>query len=246
MTAYKKQKEEAEMQKENRIFLTKEQKISYALLIAAAIMITWTGIVWKQQVFRIIPLYVSLFVGMLQSRANRYACLIGGVNSLIYTVVYFSLGLYAMALQALLISCPFQLFTFVRWHKNAYKHSTKFRQLNGKQGLLLVALYVFSFLVLYWVMSQAGSSYRMLDNALTLLGIFVSILTLLSFREYTWLMLGSGICSIVLDVTMMQEHPGQITYLVFSVYSMICMIRQFISVKNLYKEQKKAALSTNL
>lgn len=230
------------MEKKKRIFLTKEQKFSYSLLLVTAVLITWTGIVWKQQVFRIIPLYVSLVVGMLQSRASRYACLIGGVNSLIYAVVYFSLGLYAMALYALLVSCPIQLITFVRWSKNAYKHSTKFRRLNWKQGVFLVVLYILSFLGLSWVMTKAGSSYRMLDNGLTLTGIFNSILTMLSFREYSWLMLGTGVFSIVLDSTMMQEHPGQITYLVFSCYSMICIIRQFFSVRKLYKEQKGAAL----
>ena len=230
------------MEKKNGMYLTKEQKFSYALLLVTAVMITWTGIAWKQQVFRIIPLYVSLFVGMLQSRASRYASLLGGINCLIYTVVYFSLGLYAMALQALLITGPFQLFTFVRWGRHAYKHSTQFRCLSGKQATGMLAAFVISFLVLYWVMSKVGSSYRILDNALTLIGIFTSILTLLSFREYTWLMLVTGVFSIVLDATMMKEYPGQITYLVFSLYSMLCIIRQFFSVRNLYKEQKGAAL----
>ena len=219
--------------------LIKQNAGSLLLILVTAILITWTGIVRGQQPFRLLPLYVSLIIGMLQAKANRYASLLGGINSILYAIIYFSFGLYASAGYALLISCPLQLATFLRWSKHAYKHSTKFRHMTLKQLLLALLAFAASFALLYWAMTLAGSSYRILDNTVTLVGIFVSVLTLLSFREYTWLMLISGILTITLDFTMMQDHPEQITYLIFAIYSFICILRQFFSVYKLYNEQKK-------
>jgi len=44
----------------------------------------------------------------------------------------------------------------------------------------------------------------------------------------------------------MAEHPGQITYVIFSVYSMICVIMQFFRVRQLYNQQKAEDLKQNL
>ena len=229
------------MKKEERIQFLKDNAFSFTLITIAAILITWTGIAFKQNVFRILPLYISLIIGMLQAKANRYANLIGSINCLIYTAVYLGFGLYATAASTLLISCPMQLITFIRWNKRAYKHSTEFRSLNGKQWLILAATFVTSFLVLLAVLTATGSSYRLVDNGYTLVGIFVSILTMLSFREYTWFMIGTGILSVALDLTLMQDYPAQITYLIYSFYSLICIGRQFFSVRKLFAEQKNEA-----
>ena len=58
--------------------------LSAAMILITGIMITLTGVLSHQSVLRMIPLYVSLAVGILQSRANRYANLIGGINALLY------------------------------------------------------------------------------------------------------------------------------------------------------------------
>ena len=212
---------------------------SLILILITAILITWMGILKAQPIFRILPLYVSLIIGMLQAKANRYASLLGGFNSILYAVVYFSFSLYASAGYAILVSFPFQIATFLRWNKRAYKHSTEFRRMTAKQIVFFSLAFLVSFALLYWATTLAGSNYRLLDNASTLFGIAVSILTLLSFREYTYLMLVSGVLNILLNLVMIKEHPEQITYFIFSVYSLICILRQFFSVRKLYNEQKK-------
>ena len=88
-----------------RTMKTKERIIkgtvlSVIMIMITGILITLTGVLFHQSVQRMIPLYVSLVVGMLQSRANRYANLIGGINALLYAVVYFYFGLYASAANA--------------------------------------------------------------------------------------------------------------------------------------------------
>lgn len=209
------------------------------MILTTAILITVTGIQSHQSVLRMIPLYISLSVGILQSRANRYANLIGGINALLYAAVYFYFGLYASAASALLVSSPIQLATFIRWSNRAYKHSTKFRRLSTKFRIILSVIFVISFSMMYIILSALGSKYRLLDVTVSLISVFASVLALLSFMEYSWIMLGTGVFSIMLDISMMHDHPGQITYLVFSIYSLICIIIQIISVYKLYKEQMK-------
>ena len=95
-----------------------------------------------------------------------------------------------------------------------------------------------AFICLFTVLKAAGSSYQLLDNLSSLMGIMISVLTMFAFVEYTWLMLPSGVLSIILNSVTMIEHPAQITYVVFSVYSFICVSRQFFTVRRLYAEQR--------
>ena len=227
-----------------RTMKTKERIIkgtvlSVIMIMITGILITLTGVLFHQSVQRMIPLYVSLVVGMLQSRANRYANLIGGINALLYAVVYFYFGLYASAANALLVSFPIQIATFIRWSNRSYKHSTKFRRLSAKSRIILSVIFAVSFSTIYIILSALNSEYRLLDLSVSLISVVTSVLALLSFMEYSWTMLGTGVFSIVLDISMMRDHPGQITYFVFSIYSMICIILQIISVHKLYKEQMK-------
>ena len=75
----------------------KENLPLLCMIGVTAVLITVTGILFHQSPLRILPLYISLFVGMLQAQANRYASLLGGLNSLLYMLVNIYLGLYASA-----------------------------------------------------------------------------------------------------------------------------------------------------
>ena len=217
----------------------RQNRFSLCLSLIAMIAILWTGMVYDQHVFRMIPIGVSLLVGVLQTKANRYACLIGGCNSVLYAVVYASFGLYASAASALFVSCPFQLVTFVRWNKRAYRHSTEFRSLKKKQWLLLAIVFIVSFLGMYLLLSAVSSKHRLWDVAGTLVGFFVSVLTLLRYREYSWLILPSSVLGLGMNVSLMLEDPAQVTYVIYSIQSAICQILQFHSVRKLYREQQK-------
>ncbi|MBQ7931936.1 MAG: nicotinamide mononucleotide transporter [Clostridia bacterium] len=209
----------------------------YLLILLTAAAITVTGILWNQHIFRMIPLYISLVVGLLQANANRYANLIGGINSLLYVVVYLHFGLYASAANALLVSFPFQIATFIRWSRHAYRNSTEFRRMSWKNRILIALAFIGCYIVVYVILTEMDSSYRVLDNLISLLAILSSILTLFSFIEYTWLMLPICLGNMILNLIMMIEYPEQITYLIYSVYSFICIIRQFFAVRNIYAEQ---------
>lgn len=221
--------------------LTRENLSSVLLILITALLITVTGILFNQSVLRIIPLYVSLIVGMLQSRANRYASLLGGCNSLLYALAFLYLGLYASAGSALLFSCPVQLITFVRWSKNRYGNSTRFCKLSNKQRFFVAGAFLLCFIILFFALKASGSSYQFLDNLSSLMGILIELLKMLAFIEYSWLMLPSGMLSIILNLATMRDNPEQITYVIYSIYSLICIFRQFFRVRKLYRIQQTEA-----
>ena len=72
------------------------------------------------------------------------------------------------------------------------------------------------------------------------LGILISVLTMQAFIEYVPLMILSQFISIGLYISMMRDNPAQITYLIYTLFSMVC---QFIALKKvlaLYKQQKSS------
>lgn len=209
----------------------------FILMGVTCVAITATGIVFGQELFHILPLYVSLVIALLQSRVNRFAPLLGGVNSILYTVVYFTYTLYGQALYALLVSCPLQLVTFFHWSKRKYGESVRFKRLPPKGRLLTLGCFAVTWIAMYLAMSYLGSGYMLLDNTITLFSILITILTMLAYIEYTWLMLPNCVISIVLYAVMLKSSPEQITYLIFSVYSLICNTIAFLKARRLFKEQ---------
>ena len=223
----------------------KENAMRLCLMGITAVLITVTGVIFRQSVIRILPLYISLVIGLLQSRANRFAPLLGGFNSILYMIVYLYLGLYASAGYALLFSCPVQLLTFVRWSKNRYQDSTQFRAMTWRQRTAVFVGSGAAVAILCLILNAAGSDYSLLDSLSSLLGILISILTMFAFVEYSWLMLPSGLINIALNLATMQAHPEQITYLIFAFYSLICVTIGFFSVRKLYAEQRNQIKNNN-
>jgi len=64
--------------------MNKKRIFVILLAIAAFSLITFTGIKYSQSFLRMLPLYISLSVMLLQTKANRYSFLIGGLNSILY------------------------------------------------------------------------------------------------------------------------------------------------------------------
>ena len=107
------------------------------LMLVTAVLITAAGVVFKQSLINILPLYVSLCVGLLQSRVSRTAYLIGACNSLLYAAVYAHFKLYASAAYAVLFSSTIQFATYFRWKSRPQGQSTLFRAMTNRQRLLV-------------------------------------------------------------------------------------------------------------
>ncbi len=219
--------------------LSKKDIAIYIMMAVTGISITVAGIVFDQSFLRILPLYVSLVISTLQTKVNRFALLLGGVNSVLYGVVYIYYKLYGAAFSALLFSCPIQLITFIRWNKNKRGNSTELRRLTVKQRILLFAGIAVLTVGMVFVLPLLGSEYVLLDSITTLLGIAIYFLTMFAFVEYTTIMLINCALTIVLYITMLEGAPDTATYLIYSVYSFICVAFAFFEARKLYAQQQK-------
>ncbi len=211
-----------------------------------AVLITISGIIYNQSFLRILPLYVSLFIALLQSRINRFASLIGSVNSLLYAAVYVHYNLYGSGLSALLFSFPIQLLTFIRWNKHKSGHSTILRQMSRRNLILLLLGFSVVLVAMWFLLPLIGSQYVFLDSATTLLGILIYFLTMFAYVEYPFFMLINGAVNIFLHIQMLKDSPEIMPFLIFAVYSFICTVFAFFEARKLYKiQQQNKTISDN-
>ena len=186
---------------------------------------------------KILPLFVSLFVVMLQAKVNRFGYLLGGLNSILYAIIYISAGVYASAASALLFSLPMQIVTFLRWQKHAYKESTVLRRMSRKGRMLCAGAFLFVWGITLTTLTLLGSEFAFLDTSVSLLGVLVSILTMLAFVEYAPLWLVSNALSLVLNLQLTLSDISFFPYAIAGVYNLICTIISVFNVAKLYKLQ---------
>ena len=216
--------------------MTTSKKI---IIAVTGVAILVAGILCKQEFFLMIPLFVSLFVMSFQSEANRIGPLLGAVNSLIYTAAYLYMGIYASAASAILFSFPFQLMTFFRWRKNAYKKTVVFRRMTNKMRILCTVGFFAVWAAMTAVCNYFNYEYALLDSATFLLGLVVQLLTMLAFIEYTYLWIVQAVVGLFLNVQMIMVDYSQTTYFIYGIYATYCVILAFINVQKFYKEQQQ-------
>ena len=206
------------------------------------ILITVSGILVRQNILFMLPLYISLLVATLDSRVSRYARLLGGINSVLYAAVYLYYGLYANAVYALTMSCTLQLVTFFRWKKRPWGNSTMFRKFTNKQRIAVAAAFLAASGAVALVLRTLHSSYLFVDTLSTMVGLLATILTLLAFVEYTWVMLPNALATTATYIAMAANNPEQLPYVIYSLYGLLCTAIAFAKVRSLYAEQQAAKM----
>lgn len=218
---------------------SKSEILEILLLAVTFSFIAATGIVYHQRILRILPLFISLFVMLLAAQVNRYAYLLGSFNSLLYAGVHWHYGLYATVAYNILVCSPVQIITFLRWNRHAWGSATILKRLTAKQRTALVAAFLLAWAGLLVILNALDSSYQLLDSSLSLTGVIVNILSMLSYLEYAYVNLISGVLSIILYARMLPDSPEQITYLIFSIYSMICLLISAHRIGAVYRLQQE-------
>lgn len=216
-----------------------KKKVIIIVLTGVAILVA--GILCKQEFFLMIPLFVSLFVMSFQSEANRMGPLIGSINSLIYTVAYIYMGVYASAASAILFSFPIQLMTFFRWKKNAYKKTKTvvFRKMTTKMRVFWSVAFLIVWGIIAAIFMHLDYEYAILDSCTLLFGFVIPVLTMLAYIEYTYLWIVQCVLGVFLNIQMVVNDPKETTYLIYGVYALYCVIGAFINVQKYYNEQQE-------
>ena len=214
----------------------------YVLIAITAVAITVAAVLTGCPIYRIVPLYVSLFVMYLQTKASRFSFLLGGCNAAYYAAVYAFLGLYGMALYSVLVASPIQIVTYIRWKKRAYKHSALLKRLTWKQRIMAVAVFAGVWGMLYVLLSSLGSGYLVLDNTVSVIGVASNVASLLYLIEFPYVQCLSLVLNIVLYMQMVQTDPMQWTFLIYTVYALICALISAVYMQKLYNWQRKEKL----
>lgn len=212
----------------------------YFLMAVAFVGITAAAVLTSSDVYRIIPLYVSLLVMYLQTRASRLSFLLGGCNAAYYAGVYLFLGLYGMAAYSLLIACPIQIFAYIRWRKRAWGNSAILKRLTARERITWIAGFAALWTVLFFALRALGSGYILLDNTISVISTAANIMSLLYLIEFPYVQCVSHVLNITLYVQMIQQEPKQWTYLIYTVYALVCGIVSAIYMHRLYNKQKSA------
>lgn len=221
-----------------RITLFFDSKLFFYCLAALTFcLITLTAIIFKQSPIRLLPFYVSIFVRILHSRANRFGHLIGGFNAVLYGFVYMHYRLYGMMFYSFAFSFPLQVTTFLSWTIRAYGSSAAFRQLSWKLRGAAAVCGIAAYLGYVFFAQDTDASFVYLDSAITVLGIMSSTLTLFVCREYAYTSITHNALSVLLYFMMTLQTPETSTYLVFGIYALTCSARQFASVRRLWEKQ---------
>ena len=210
-------------------------------IIAAVtfVLIVTLSIIFKVSIINVLPLLVSIFIMFLQSKVNRYAFLLGGINSIFYAVAYFYMTLYSTALYALLVSFPIQIFTFFNWRKNTHNGKTETKNLSARGRVIMFSLMAAVWLVFFLVFSAFGSSYLIFDNTISVIGIVSSILCAFRFSEYAILQIVSQFINIGLYSLMLSSDRGKIIWLIFTLYGCVCSLIAFIKMNKGEKQNDR-------
>ena len=191
-----------------------------------------TSIIFKQHPLKALPLFISLIVMLLNAKVNRFAFLLGGLNSLLYAASYALMGLYATAISAALTSFPLQVITFLSWNRKTREGVTELRKMSTRVRLFVTLGFVIIWPLVYFVIkSIPGANQSFLDVTGTLLGVLITIITFLRFSEYAPLNIVSAIISIITHVMIFTTDTAHITYLIYSVYSAICVTAAVVHIK---------------
>ena len=227
--------------------------IDYVLLGSAFVAILVIGIIEKQDVIKLIPALFGLVVYMLASKAFRIAYLFGALNSAVYSIGYFMMGLYGNAFVNLVLYVPLQIFTFIQWSKKKYKQATEFKRLPVKFEILLFAGAVLAWGICWFVLTliPGSSSVPAFDAIGTILGPITAVITMFALMEtigYELIASGSGIVMWIILITtsaMNGEGLADITYLISNCFTVYCQICKTFTWTKLYKEQQLQKLQKN-
>ncbi len=222
--------------------MEKAKKRDYLPILMAitAIGITVTAIVFKQLFLNILPLYISLFVWMFQSKLSRYAFVVGAVNALLYAFYYFRSHLYVSAIYAVLFSFVMQVISYFMWKRRpSENNSTVFRSLTKKQIILGLLVIVAVWLVIAFFLSKTDSKHQFLDVFISILGILGTFLCMLAYAEYVPVSILTGVVDLILSFALMLDNKAQSTYFIFNIYSLICRLIAMKNMKITIKKQRE-------
>ena len=203
----------------------------YLPMAVTGIGILVCAIVFQQMIIKVLPLFFSLLIMLLNSRANRIGFILGAINSCIYII-----GTVASTVFGIVI----MLITYFRWKSNAYGKATEFRRFSTRGRALLALVLCAAWAATSFALWKMGGTATIMDGLTMVLGFAVNILNIVAYVEAPFLNIISGLCQFALwmQIVFINKNYAALTYLVYSIYCSYMIIRTFYRWLALYKEQQ--------
>ena len=206
-----------------------------------AIGILICAIVFKQMFIKVLPLFFSLIIMLINSHANRIGFLLGALNSVIYIVGYFMEGVYG-TMASTLFGIAMALLAYFRWKKDAYGKATVFRAFSGKQRIWLSIVLLFAWAICSFILWKMNGAAVITDGLSLVLGIVVPVLNIMAYIESPLLNVLSTFVQLFMwvQIVCIDGKLANLTYLIYMIYALYMVVRTFFRWTALYKEQKMA------
>ena len=194
-------------------------------------------------VFKTLPSIITLFVQLMLIGANRYAFLLGGFNSVIYSIVYFIEGVPFSAISALVVSCLPQIYSFFNWSKNSRKTGkVSLRWLPAKYRVLsVVAAMVIWSICYFWLSKYMVLKIPFFDTIGFALGLVCAVLSAGRYIESQYISFVSCILSLIMWTILTVQNPSNINLAIICVYNLYCVGQAAVNWTLIYIKDKKAA-----
>ena len=147
--------------------LTKQQTrtclFEYLPMLITGVGILICAIVFKQMFIKVLPLFFSLIIMLLNSRANRIGFLLGAANSGIYLIGYFLESVYG-TMMSTLFGMAMALIAYFRWKKDSYGKATIFRSFSVTQRIFGAGCLVLAWSICSFILWKMGGTAVVFDG----------------------------------------------------------------------------------
>ena len=210
-------------------------------ICAVAILIC--AFVFGQKWYKVLPTLNTLIILLLSARVDRRSFLLGGINAAFYGIGYFTEGLYFSVINCLLVSMPLQLFSFFNWKKHSDGASTKLRSLGWKGEIVVLSSTALGCLLCYWFLLPffAGEKQAALDIFLFVIGLVITVLSMLRYVEAPYYNLISSVANLVMWMLICAGNIADLNYLIMATYSLFRVVQSVVTWTKQYQKGKKEA-----
>jgi nicotinamide mononucleotide transporter PnuC len=202
-----------------------------------------TAIIYQQPVLKVLPIFITLFVMLFNSRANRIGFILGGCNCFLYFISFMMQQLYTTAFSSA-FNGIISIISFFMWKRRAYGKSTIFRKLKTPVRIVFCLAFMIVWAITTYTTKVNGGEQPLLDSFSGIIGFVVPVLTMLAFIEALPLDLAGNFISLVMFILLVFESPANLPFLFVNLYNMYMGTKRAITWIKKYKEQKEKNLTT--
>ena len=225
-----------------RLLRAKDFWLQYFPMGLSGVLIIGLGIAFGQPFYKMLPMLNTLVIMLLSANANRYSFLFGGLNSVLYGVVYFSEHIYFSAISSALISFPLQIFSFFNWKRRSLGKETRLARLNLRGRLIVLGATVAGYAVCYWLLLPffgGGQQQVTLDIFLFVIGLVITVLGLLRYVETPYYNLISAIANLTMWILICVGNVANLNYVIMAAYSLFRVAQSVVTWTKQYRKGKQ-------